>query len=154
MTFPQTIWLAFLLFIISPTFGQEKCDTLSSNLIKEFDMYSTKKIKRLINKRNLEPIIAFNIATYLRHKSDTTYKQWYTRYIELLKKKYNKLDSGESSKPSEICVIFTTGKAYYYLDDFKKAYLWFSKAKQTKCTDNCIDLFLEQTEKRIDIKDK
>jgi hypothetical protein len=153
MTFSQTIWLAFLFFIFSPTFGQVNCDTLSPELIRQFDTYSQKKFHKLINKKNLTPWTAFDIATYFRFKSDTTYRQWYRQYIELEKKFYNNLVRKRLDFDKDK-MFFNWGKAYYYLDNFENANKWFIRAIKAGCNDICLDYYINETKKQLGIQGK
>lgn len=143
--------LVFFLLCFSSTIGQTNCDSLSSDITKQFDSYSKNKFTRLKKNKKLDPKIAFEIATYLRHKSDTTFRQWYLRYIDLII--FKTLDSPDTSSKTGL-ILFNIGQAYYYLDDYKAAAIWIKNAISLKCSDICVTYYYLQIKKRIDIQDE
>jgi tetratricopeptide (TPR) repeat protein len=134
--------IAIFLFICGQnTFAQDVCDTLSSEIKNQFDSYSQKRFNKLSKQKDLDPETAFRIATYLRHKSDTIYKDWYKVSINLFKRTYD----GRHDKTSKPCPLFKIGQAFYYLDDYQSASNWFVKAIKAQCPDSCLSYYYKLT---------
>ena len=152
MTLCKITISTLLLFFTYNSFGQLVCeDTLSFNLIKQFDHYSQKKLNKLKKKNDLDPMTAFNIATYFRLKADTTYKQWYVLTLDLYKKgngfRYK-------HKTLKAYILFQTGQAYYFINDFRQAELWFTKAIKASYNDPCLSYYYTLTQNKLGKKDE
>jgi hypothetical protein len=145
MAFIQQIIFTLTLFLTHIMFGQITCDTLSPDLIKQLDGYSPKKLRKLIQNKKTDLNTICNIATYLRNKGDTTYKQWCAVFIYRLKKYWN--GDHDKDKGHRASMLFISGKVYYYLGDYTTARTFLSKALAAKCTDPCISYFLSEAEK-------
>lgn len=135
-----------LFFITSITHGQTSCDTLSPNLTLKYNAYSSKKINRIKNSRNLTNKVAYELATYFRQKNDTTYKEWYLLYIDLTKKMYEKKYCDKDSPPDP---LFYVGVAYYCTGNYEQAYAWFTKAIKANYSNKCLDYYFAQTKTKL-----
>jgi hypothetical protein len=125
------------------------CDSLSPKLVEEFNNYSPKKFRKLMSQKKLDPITAFNVATYMRHKADTIYRQWYVLYIDLIKRSYE-LDSGKiKDKGPGIGMMFNLGIAYYFLDNFNEAEKWLAKAIKEKDQNPCLNHYYSDTQEHL-----
>jgi len=131
-----------------PAFSQIDCDTLSKEIVGELNTYSPRKFKRLKHEKKIEPIMVYNIATYFRQKSDTTYKQWYERYLFLANKRWHHgrvRDGGIWYS----CMIFRMGKAYYFLGNYPQALFWFIRSIKCNCPDDCVKDYYSEVVMRV-----
>lgn len=147
MTFIRLTILILALFVTSITFGQATCETISSDLVKQFDSYSQKKFNKLLHSKKTDLNTLCNIATYFRSKGDTTYRQWCATFIHGLDK-YYKGDCDKGNKHHSSSMFLTSGKVYYYMDDYKNAITQLKLALYVKHSDPCINYFLSEAEKK------
>jgi hypothetical protein len=143
----RTTILIILLSFTNLTFGQNNCDTISTDIIKQFDNYSQKKFNKIKEQeKSIHYMTIFNIATYFRQKQDTSYKEWYQMFIDMIGAGY---DRKFRDTPPKGSFYFTIGKAYYFIDNFVTADVWFQKARKANCTDSCLEYYLELTQNRL-----
>lgn len=145
--------IPLVLFLLSTNllFGQPICDTLSSDLIKQFDSYTPRQFKKLKKQRKLEPIKAFEIATYFRQKGDTTCKQWYILYLNLMKKHPHRSwgDKVPNKSLGGWYIIFYIAQAYYFTDNLEQAYNWYVRAYKANISDSCMDYYYEEVKRKL-----
>lgn len=154
MSLLRTIVLISIIFFTGRAFGQAYCDTLFPELVKQFDTYSKKKFDKLKKReKSIESMTAFNIATYFRQKSDTSYKEWYKLFIDITKRGFNN-GYGDKASSYKACILFTIGKGYYFIDDFVQANSWFGKAKKANCPNVCLEYYWEETRIKLGNSDK
>ncbi len=147
--------LGLFLLLINLSIAQPICDTLPSDLVKQFDNYSKKEFHKLKKQKKLDPLIAFEIATYYRQKADTTCKQWYTLYIDLLFRKYTRhihfKDKSPRFSESRRFSIFYLAQAFYFIGSYKRACSWYYRAYEYGISNSCLDYYYEDVKKRLGI---
>ena len=138
-------FIVFLLTLLISThcFAQTTCDTIPVSVTKQLDNYSPKKFSKIMRRKKTTLTTLYNVATYFRLKGDTaTAKQWYMLSADKLKQYWQGCDK---NRQRVACLLFTTGKVYYYLNDYANATTYFTKAIVAKCPDDCINYFLSLT---------
>ena len=133
--------LIFISTFVS-TFGQTSCDSVSNEITKKYETYTTKKFEKLKKKRRLDTETMFEIAEFLRHKGAENYKSWYINYIDVSLAEISKRNCDKGNKKYSSCFLFKMGKAYYYTGNLEKAEIFLVKAIVAKCSDKCIDYYL------------
>jgi hypothetical protein len=142
--------LVLLLFLTNFSLAQPICDTLSSELTKQFDNYSKKDFRKLRKQKKLAPIKAFEIATYFRQKGDTTYKQWYSLVIsQFVKYPYYYGDKMSSIKAPYL--LFYIAQSYYFTIDYEQAYKWYIRIYKTNIPQpcKCLDDNFEEVKRKL-----
>jgi hypothetical protein len=136
----------YLLFCSVLTFGQPSCDTLSTQLITQYDSYSQQKFEKLRKSKRLDMQTAYEIATYFRLRNDNVHKEWYCTFIELVKQSFN---SRYKHKDQKAILLYQVGLAYYYSEDYLSAKSWFIKAQKARYQDRCLDHFYNLTLEKL-----
>jgi hypothetical protein len=146
-----TIFGLFLIVCIL-SYGQPICDTLPSELIKEYDSYSNKQFHKLKKQKKLAPIKAFEIATYLRQKGDTTCKQWYALVISQ-HKKYPYYYGDKFSFIEAPHLLFYLAQSNYFIGEYEQAYKWYIIAYKWSYSGSCHDYYYEDVKKKLRISE-
>jgi hypothetical protein len=151
----RIITFGLLFFSTNLTFGQAICDTLSTDRVKLFDSYSQKQFRKLKKQKKLDPQIAFEIATYYRQKSDTTYKQWYSLFIDLKFRQYTRRIHFKDKSPrfsdSRLICMFYLAQAYFFIGKYKNAYNWYGRVYKANIPVSCLDYYYEEVKRKLGI---
>lgn len=146
------ISLGLFLFLTHTSVAQPICDTISSALTKQFDVYTPKQFKKISKQKKLDPVVAFQIATYFRHKADTSYKQWYQLFINLVYKMPTRGIHYKDKTPRfsqyKIYLIVYLAESHYFVGNYKQACHYFYWAYEYKISCPCLDYYFEDV-KRI-----
>jgi hypothetical protein len=147
--------LGFFLFLTHLSVAQPICDTISLALTKQFDTYTPKQFHKLKKQKKLDPLIAFEIATYYRQKADTTYKQWYALFIDLKFRQYGrgihfKDKTPRFSQYKKYTLVYLA-QAYYFIGNYKKACDWYYRAYKAGFSNSCLDYYFEDVKKKLGI---
>ena len=142
-TMTKTLTFIFSIFFIS-TFGQNDCESVSKSTIKKYENYSQDKFEKL--KKSADTETLYNVAEFLRHKGDTTYKFWYINFIDITRAEFV---PGKNITSADCILIFKVAKAYYYTRNFRHAQGLLNDLKISKCSDKCIDYYSQLVDKII-----
>ncbi|MEI6854159.1 MAG: hypothetical protein WCL06_15030, partial [Bacteroidota bacterium] len=139
-------------FFAHASVAQPICDTISSALTKQFDAYTPGQFKKISKQKKLDPVVAFQIATYFRHKADTTYKQWYQLFINLAYRQHTRGIHYKDKTPRfsqyKIYLEVYFAEAFYFIGNYKQACNWFYRAYKYKISCPCLDYYFEDVKKR------
>jgi hypothetical protein len=148
--------LGLFLILTNLSVAQPICDTLPSSLTKQFDSYTPKQFKKISKQKKLDPVMAFEIATYYRQKADTTCKQWYALYIDLKFRQYKSRrihfkDKSPVFSDSRRFSIFYIAQAYYFTGNFEKAYQWYNRVYKTEFPQpcKCLDDYYVEVKRKL-----
>jgi hypothetical protein len=133
--------LTILVFLLTcgPSSGQTKCEEIDKDIKKGFDSFAKWQFEAIKKKKFVLADSVFKIAEYMRHKSDTSYKTWYNKFIDLAKSKQKKNTSHR---------YFDMGKAYFYTDNLDKAEHCFKCANMGCFMGPCIDYYKDLINQR------
>jgi hypothetical protein len=124
--------------------AQKDCDSLSFKVVQEFNTYTPAKFEKLIRQKKQEPLKAFDAATYLRQKNDSSYIKWYEVFLKSIKD--NRIDIYTSGS-----FQYRIGKAWYFLGDYHLASIYLSYTRPGSCENNYFnDSFSKLSKDTID----
>jgi hypothetical protein len=132
----KLLLLILIIFINLSNLLSQTCDYLDPRYERKFSNYPGSKFKKLLAKK-VDPIESFNIAKYLRRRSDTLSKNWYEKTLAILKEQpYHKhLGQGD--------IFYIKGVCSFYLDEYSGAEIYFKQAISAGYPEkNCAEWYL------------
>jgi hypothetical protein len=148
---PTAILVSTVFLTTTVARGQTTCDSIATDIIKQFDSYSQKKFAKIKKKSGHDyetALTIFQIATYKRQKQDSAYREWYSLFIDFGKK----MCLAGKDKGIKSDFLLLTAIAYFYTDNFEQANLYLTKATKANANLSCIKYYSEQTQAHLEKK--